>query len=321
MLPELANQMTKDLPLVSVILPTYNRAELLPRAINSVLTQTYPFWELIIWDDGSIDNTRDIVGSYKDRRIRYYADHNQGVAQARNRAIEVSTGTYLAFLDSDDEWVESKLDDQVQAMLTYPKIDVLFSDFLNINVATREKSRVFEQYSSVIRMLGIEQMRGSLFLVKFGLPETLAYENFIGTDTVIIRRDLLQNIGCFSQELRNSEDFELWWRMGMTGVCFAYLNKIQLIRYKLSENLSGSSILTYKNVLHSLDVCRQESMAHGRTDLIPYLNSYYRNVWQNLIDLYSRSGAPFDAIKAFIQSLKYGFRLASVRLLLEAILR
>src|SRR3989304_3408450 len=136
-------------PIISVILPTYNRAKLLQRAINSVLAQTYPYWELIVWDDGSTDTTREIVSSYKDDRIKYFSDINHGVAYARNRAVEVSTGKNLAFLDSDDEWIDGKLAVQVDILNTYSQIEVLFSDFTSIIESPQDKHRIFEKYSSV----------------------------------------------------------------------------------------------------------------------------------------------------------------------------
>ena len=121
-------------PLVSIILPTYNRLEYLQRSIGSVLNQTYQDWELIVWDDGSNDGSGEFCQTYKDQRIRYFRHENRGVSFARNRAIEKSIGRYLAFLDSDDEWVQQKLSIQVSTLQAHPSIDLLFSDLKNINL-------------------------------------------------------------------------------------------------------------------------------------------------------------------------------------------
>lgn len=100
--------------LVTVVTPTYNRAERIPRAIESVQAQTYEEWEHIIVDDASTDNTRSVVNSYGDNRIQYIRhDNNQRQAAARNTAIEAANGKYVAFLDSDDEWCPEKLEKQV----------------------------------------------------------------------------------------------------------------------------------------------------------------------------------------------------------------
>jgi glycosyltransferase involved in cell wall biosynthesis len=91
-------------PLVTVIIPTYNRARLLGRAIDSVLAQIFTDFELIIVDDGSVDNTRQLVLGYADQRIRYLRhERNQGANAARNTGVRAATGKYVAFLDSDDE--------------------------------------------------------------------------------------------------------------------------------------------------------------------------------------------------------------------------
>jgi glycosyltransferase involved in cell wall biosynthesis len=310
----------EGLSLVSVILPTYNRVELLRRAINSVLAQTYPDWELIIWDDGSTDTTGEIVRSYHDERIKYFFDKNHGVAHARNRAIEVSHGKYLAFLDSDDEWVDEKLAVQVDILNTHSQIEVLFSDFMDIIESTQEKYRAFEQYSSVMKLLDVEQVEHNLFIFKGGLLESLTVEDFIATDSVFIRRELLERIGPFNEELRNLEDFELWWRMGLAGLCFAYIDKVYLTRYKPSGSLSSPSISACENVIKGLDLCLQEALSKERKDLVPYLNGFYRNTWQNLIILFGSSRNKKGTLNAFFRSMEYGFNLASIRLLLEAAL-
>jgi glycosyltransferase involved in cell wall biosynthesis len=102
---------------VSVIIPTRNRAELLTRALNSALRQTYPYFEIIIIDDASEDNTAAIVQNFKDERLRYILlKKNMGAAAARNTGIEQAGGEYVAFLDSDDQWHPEKLAHQVGAM-------------------------------------------------------------------------------------------------------------------------------------------------------------------------------------------------------------
>lgn len=96
-------------PFFSVIIPTYNRADLLPKAIDSVVAQTYSDWELLIVDDGSKDNTREVVAAYKDPRVKYIYQNNAERSAARNNGITNATGTYLCFLDSDDYYVPERL--------------------------------------------------------------------------------------------------------------------------------------------------------------------------------------------------------------------
>ncbi|UPV76852.1 glycosyltransferase (plasmid) [Halorussus limi] len=105
------------MPTVSVVIPTYNRAELLTRAIDSVLAQTYDDFELVVVDDGSTDDTEAVVTGYDDDRVRYLAhETNRGANPARNTGIEAAEGEYVAFLDSDDEWRPRKLDAQLDRL-------------------------------------------------------------------------------------------------------------------------------------------------------------------------------------------------------------
>ena len=101
---------SKDI-LFSVIIPTYNRANMIGKAIDSVLAQTYTNWELIIVDDGSTDNTKDVVQSYNDSRIKYFYQENKGRSVARNYGIELSKGDYISFLDDDDYYLENFLEE------------------------------------------------------------------------------------------------------------------------------------------------------------------------------------------------------------------
>lgn len=309
----------KNSPLVSVIMPTYNHAKWLRRAIDSVRKQTFSDWELIIWDDGSVDETKELVRSYNDERLKYYYDRNHGVAYARNQAIKFSQGTYLAFLDSDDEWVAEKLAIQVEVMDSRPQIGILFGDFLDINLVTEEKKLGFEQSSNGINLLDVVQIDESLCIIKAGMPESLVASNFICPSSVIVRRELLEKTGCFAEGLNGPEDFELWWRMGLAGAGFAYIRTVCVTRYKLPGSLSSPGILTYQRKIRALDLSLRETLVRGRQDLVPYLNRLYTRAWQNLIPLYGRKGDRKEMLKAFFQSMRYGINLFSVRLLFQAL--
>lgn len=150
--------------LVSVIIPTYNRANVIERAIRSVLNQTYDNIEIIIVDDKSEDNTKEIVDKIDDNRIRYFfLEENKGACFARNYGIEISNGKYIAFQDSDDEWINNKLEKQIQ-FLEKNKLDVvsckmivnnsfdmqIFPKLCDVN----KKNIYFENYISTQTILG-----------------------------------------------------------------------------------------------------------------------------------------------------------------------
>lgn len=115
-------------PIVSVILCTFNRAALLPRAIESVLAQTYPAWELIIVNDGSTDDSEPLIEQYtqQDTRIIPVHQQNQGLAQSRNNAMERATGTYFALIDDDDEYLPAHLEKRIEYLENNPDVDVVW---------------------------------------------------------------------------------------------------------------------------------------------------------------------------------------------------
>jgi glycosyltransferase involved in cell wall biosynthesis len=120
--------------LISVILPTYNRASFLPGAIESVQRQTFQDFELIIIDDGSTDDTHSVVNPYlKDKRIRYLLQQNGGAAAARNHGLAERQGKYVAFIDSDDTWEEDKLALQWKVLNQLPDVGIVCSDFSSVD--------------------------------------------------------------------------------------------------------------------------------------------------------------------------------------------
>ena len=308
------------LPLVSVILPTRNRADLIVRSIDSVIKQTYTNWELIIWDDGSTDNTKEIIDSYKDPRIRYFYDSNHGAHYARNQAMVISQGKYIAFLDSDDAWMEDKLLVQIKFMLANPDLDLVFTNFINIGIATNETGDGFDQCKNAMTILEKEKVGEDLYIIKKGFLKGLTVDNFIATDTVIIRREVIVSYGYFHTDLRSSEDFELWWRLGLADVYMGYTRKTLLIRYKYSGSLSSPSINSLSNRVAALDICLQETIQNDRNDLISCLNKLYRNAWQNFISYYGNIGDRNGIFVALFKALKYGIRLGTIRLLIIALL-
>lgn len=179
---------------VSVILPTFQRAHIISEAIESVRKQTYTSWELIIVDDGSTDNTAEIVKSYteKDSRIIYFKQKNKGVAAARNAALEKATGNYVAFIDSDDLWVTDKLERQIKL--------------------------INKSLDCVLISGDVSYPDGGTFFSRHPLPahinfKNLFIRNFIATSTVMLRREILNKIGFFNETIKSCEDYDLWLRI------------------------------------------------------------------------------------------------------------
>lgn len=189
-------------PVVSVILPTRNRAELLPRAIGSVLGQSYDKFELIIVSDGSTDHTDELLVEHAatDYRIRLLRlDIAAGAAAARNRGIALATGEYVALLDDDDEWLPHKLSRQLAAFRTHDTdVGVIYSRYEYV-----------DEYGQV-ELRGAPPPPGSK-------PGNLLLRGcFIGQSTAVIRREILNRVGGFDESLPRLQDWDLWIRLAAT---------------------------------------------------------------------------------------------------------
>lgn len=206
-------------PKVSVIIPTYNRADLLQRAIVSVLKQTFVDLELIVVDDGSTDNTREVVDKFAqiDNRVRYFWEPNSGrPAVPKNRGIENARGEYIAFLDHDDEWLPVKLEKQLP----------LFSGAdQNVGLVACNYLAIADDTQQVLRThrLPVHLDRGTFFM-------RVLKEDFISTmSVVVLPRCVLEDVGTFDSSLKYADDWEMWLRIGKY-YSFARVNEF-LVRY------------------------------------------------------------------------------------------
>jgi glycosyltransferase involved in cell wall biosynthesis len=182
---------------ISVIIPTYNRAVFLPEAIASVLAQTYNDFELLVVDDGSTDNTADLLAGYGDR-LRYLRQPNRGPAAARNHGIRAARYDLLAFLDSDDRFVPNKLAIQAEAMQTNPSLLISHTEEIWY------RNGVHLNQKNIHRKAG-----GNLF-------ERCLALCVVGMSTVMARRQLFEQVGMFDEDLPCCEDYDLWLRVSPT---------------------------------------------------------------------------------------------------------
>jgi glycosyltransferase involved in cell wall biosynthesis len=206
--------------LVSVIMPTYNRAYIVGRAIKSVLNQTYANFELIIIDDGSTDNTADVVKSFNDSRIVYVKHaRNLRIASARNTGIDVSRGDYIAFLDSDDEWLPDKLREQLIAFKEAPSdVGAIYTQMKNIRKGKTEYiHRKTPPEGDIHRH------------VLSGLPVYLI--------TLMVKRKYLEQAGTFDKDFVFADDWDFCIRL--SEICnFIFIKTPLAIRYMESDSIS-----------------------------------------------------------------------------------
>jgi glycosyltransferase involved in cell wall biosynthesis len=187
-------------PLVSVILPTYNRAHIIIKSVQSVLTQTYHNFEVIVIDDGSTDNTKEIIMNIacKDSRLKYFRnDENKGPSVTRNVGINLARGELIAFADDDDEWFSDKLEKQVNLLQTLPE------DFAVV-------------YSGFYKVIGTEKIYippKNIYPKEGSILNSLLKGNFVGTPSILVRKSALLDIGLFDEKLLMFEDWELVIRL------------------------------------------------------------------------------------------------------------
>jgi len=205
-------------PAVSTVLATYNHGRFLAGAVNSVLGQTLPDVEVIVVDDGSTDDTPEVMRRYRgDTRVRYHRGDNRGPAAARNTGIRLARAPLVAFLDADDLWLPAKLERQVRLFAVNPALAVVYSRRLLQDQAGRH--------------LAYEQPA----LYRGDVLQQLFLTNFICLSSAVVRRDALARSGLFDERIKraSSEDYDLWLRLARDHP-FDYVDEPQVL-YRTSR--------------------------------------------------------------------------------------
>jgi len=228
------------MPKVSVIIPTYNCAQYICDAVDSVLAQTYRDFELIVVDDGSTDNTRELLLGYGDQ-LQYIYQENKDITGARNTGIENSDGQYLAFLDADDMWLPNKLDRQVRLLDDAPEVGLVYCWHYYIDA---EGDKCKFQNNTI----------GRSFESGSRLYDKLIERNVIsgGGSTPIIRQECLEKSGMFDESLPYSGDWDLWLRISMDYIiayipeplgCYRVLDQEHQYKEKFVQYAVGKGLI------------------------------------------------------------------------------
>lgn len=212
-------------PTVSVVLPTYNRADVLRRSIRSVLDQTYEDIELIVVDDGSTDETGAVVSTIDDSRLEYIEhETNRGAPAARNTGIDASRGDFIAFQDSDDVWDPRKLEKQ---MATFDRAG---SD---VGVVYTGVWRIHDGKNRYVPQPGVGPKEGDL-------SEALFRFNFISLQTAVVRSRCFAETGNFDERLPRLQDWELWIRIAEQYE-FRFVDEPLVTAHVRSDSISASA--------------------------------------------------------------------------------
>lgn len=275
---------------VSVIIPTYNRELVIKRAVNSVLNQTFKNFELIIIDDGSTDNTAKVLEDYKnkDDRVSVYYQKNCGVSSARNLGLEKAMGQWIAFLDSDDEWLRDKLEKQLSFAMENPSIPLIHGEEIWVRNGKRVNPKNKHQ-----------KFGGHIF--EKCLPLCL-----ISPSASFIKRELLLEYHGFDESYPVCEDYDLWLKITkdyevgfiekpilikygghedqLSRKYFAmdFLRVKSLDRVYESKNLSHEvKVKIQKEILSKANILKLGYIKHNNINDLPYIDqviSKYKNL-------------------------------------------
>ena len=218
---------------ISVIIPTYNRAKLIGNSIKSVLNQTYKNLEVIIVDDVSTDNTKEIINKIEDNRIKYIKLRKKGgAANARNKGIKIAKGKYIAFQDSDDIFYPNKLENQLKTIIKKDS-DL---DFCKIKYIAVNRKSYFEP--------NIRQEK-SIFSGKI-YEEIISNGNFISTPSMLVKKNIIMEY-YFDSNLPMFQDYELILRM-FPKVKISYTNEVLLELHKQKDSITRSKDRRIKGI-------------------------------------------------------------------------
>lgn len=229
-------------PSVSVIIPAYNVAAFIGETLTSVFAQTFTDFEVIVVNDGSPD-TEELerkLAPFIDR-INYVKQENRGASAARNAGLRIARGEFVAFLDADDLWLPSYLDEQMQ-FIRERNCDLLCADAEVFSDGSHEDETYMETLMADAPPTGDVTFLG-----------LLSAEQSLITSGVVVRRERVLEAGLFDEALRNSQDFDLWLRLARSGTRMAYQRRV-LLRYRSRDNsLSGDEENVHRRELRVLD--------------------------------------------------------------------
>ncbi len=212
------------MPKVSVIIPTYNREEYICETIQSVLSQTFKDFEIIVIDDGSTDNTKKKLEAFGSK-IKLIEQKNSERAIARNNGVQNSSGEYIAFIDSDDLWINTKLEKQVEVLDNLKDIILTYSQCLRVDSQSNQRKTAKRQ---------LQGYSGTIF-------EDLLFRNFIVSPTPLIRRTSFEQTSGFQTKYIPYEDWEFWLRLSLLGEFYFLSEPLAYYRIHPQQSVQRTS--------------------------------------------------------------------------------
>ncbi|MFH2138510.1 MAG: glycosyltransferase [Candidatus Omnitrophota bacterium] len=287
-------------PLVSVIIPTFNRRKYLQNAVKSVLDQTYANIEIIIVDDGSTDGTDKMVAQFSEN-IKYIWQPNKGVAFARNEGIKKSTGEFVAFLDSDDSWISNKLEKQMKLFTENEQTGLVYSDYFREEYGERQPQTTFQWKKAY---------RGDVLL-------ELLQSYFVRTSTVVVKKSLIQRVGLFDQRMSPSEDYDMWLRLAQV-CCFDYVDD-PLVIFRINKEGISKRDPVYSTLTHLAVLKKFKSNNKISKQMNKIITGQIREYFYQGAILAHKSLRNRLSIDCLIKAYKVGFFLPNPKVLFDSL--
>ena len=279
---------------ISIILPTYNRAKLfLSRAINSVINQSYENWELIVIDNNSIDNTKELVNSYQNSKIHLFSIENKGnIAKSRNLGISQAKGDFIAFLDSDDYWKSDKLEKCINILKSNLSYDGVCHAEIWVNPKNHQE----------IKKYGPKKY--------FNYEKLLIRGNSVSLSAMIVNKKNILEANSFSEneDIITAEDYDLWIKLAANNLNIVFIDQ-PLGYYQIHQNSESSDISRNNKAI----ICVVKNHLKDNKKL---LKLALANCWKIAGKQFYLNCSNYKAFKAYLESIKYNYIDIRIYLLL-----
>ncbi|MBN1974914.1 MAG: glycosyltransferase [Sedimentisphaerales bacterium] len=272
-----SSTMESSEPLVSILMPAYNASTHIREAVESILSQKYRNYECIIADDGSTDNTRDIISGFKDERIKYIYKDNGGPSSARNMALKKSHGSFIIILDSDDMMAPDFISKHLSEFINNPEADMVYCD-----------DYLIDENSKPIRIIERPQYSDRNILISSLFRNGFPVVPF----RTCIKRSVFDKIGFFDEQLLVGEDYDMMRRFVMYGLKAHHLKEALYLRRMTGNSLSRKS--SEQKAKNHFDVVRRYAETFTHEELFPDVN------WQKIAPGQRKLNAKYLAAETFL---------------------
>lgn len=299
-------------PLVSVIIPAFNAQNYISETIDSIIAQSYTNIEIIVVDDGSTDNTAEIIKSYNNIVKYVYQNNSGGCSVPRNTGISVCKGELLTFIDSDDLMPPNRVESQVSFLCNHLDIDLVFSDYQNFGLHGKSSSTHFQECPNFHKFLD-----GKNEIIIDRACEYLADENFGISGTFMLRRRLLNHVSGFNTALKACEDFHFYYQLArFTRV--GVINQVGMLRRLHDNNMTKSE---YKMFSEGIKCYKMLIDSEHNNIAKDHLKRNLAIRWRALGRYFTNNGKYMKALSSEIKGFASDVRIKSMFSLLTGVAR